>query len=95
MNLLWEPLTNEAPQPHGPPVRRSAAAEEVNGHPWEGDAHTDQRVDGVAVERHHHQEDREEAENDGVQETELWEEEREGEGMGEVVLWASQSMFTS
>lgn len=55
---------------------RSVAAEEVNRYSWEGDADTDQRVDGVTVERHHHQEDGEETENDGVEETELWEEER-------------------
>lgn len=62
---------------------RSAAAEEVNGHSWEGDPDTDQRVDRVAVERHHHQEDGEETENDGVYETELWEKER-----GEVMkIW--------
>lgn len=57
-------------------MRRSFAAEEVNGHSWQGDANADQGVDGVTVERHHHQEDGEETEDDGVEETELREEEK-------------------
>lgn len=55
---------------------RSVAAEEVNRHARQGDADTDQGVYGVTVERHHHQEDGEETENDGVEETELWEEKK-------------------
>ena len=55
---------------------RSVAAEEVNRHARQGDADTDQGVYGVTVERHHHQEDGKETENDGVEETELWEEKR-------------------
>lgn len=69
-------LTNEAPQPQWSLVGRSVAAEEVNRHARQGDADTDQGVYGVTVERHHHQEDGEETENDGVDETELWEEKR-------------------
>lgn len=55
---------------------RSVAAEEVNRHSWQGDTNADEGVDGVAVERHHHQEDGEQTENDGVEQTELEEEER-------------------
>jgi len=70
-------LTDEAAQPQRPLAGRSVAAEEVNGHSWKGDADADQGVDGVAVERHHHQEDGKEAENDGEEQTELWKETRD------------------
>lgn len=55
---------------------RSVAAQEVYGHSRQGDADADKRVDGVAVEWHEHQEEGQEAENDGVEETELRKEER-------------------
>lgn len=64
-------LTNYVPYPQRPLVGRSVAAEEVNRHSWQGDADANQRVDGVAVERHHHQEDGEETEDDGIEETQL------------------------
>lgn len=44
----------------------SFAAQEVNRHPWEGDADADQRVDGVAVQGHDHQEDGQDTEDNGV-----------------------------
>lgn len=54
----------------------SVAAEKVDGHSWQGNTDADQGVDGVTVERHHHQEDGEEAENDGEEQTELREAEK-------------------
>lgn len=79
LHMVFWSLTNEAPEPQWPLVGRSIAAEEVDGNPWQGNPNADQGVDGVAVERHHHQEDGEDAENDGVEETELQEdEERRG-----------------
>lgn len=69
----WVCLTDEAAQPQRPLGGRSVAAEEVDRNSWQGDADADQGVDGVAVEGHHHQEDGEEAENDGVDQAELWE----------------------
>lgn len=67
------------------------AAEEVNGHAWEGDPDPDQGVDGVAVQRYHHQEDREEAEDDGEEETELWTE--AGENIKETVRFITSALI--
>lgn len=64
-------LTNEVPYPQRPFGRRRVAAQEVHGNAGESDADADQRVDGVTVERHDHQEDGQEAEQDGVHEAEL------------------------
>lgn len=64
-------LTNEFPYPQRPFGRRRVAAQEVHGNAGESDADADQRVDGVTVERHDHQEDGQEAEQDGVHEAEL------------------------
>lgn len=64
-------LTNEVPYPQRPLGRRRVAAQEVHGNAGQSDADADQRVDGVTVERHDHQEDAQEAEHDGVHEAEL------------------------
>lgn len=75
---VWKscnPLTNDVPYPQWPFVGWSVAAQEVDGHSGQGDGDADQRVDGVTVERHDHQEDGQQAENDGVEEAELQEEE--------------------
>lgn len=82
---MWNPLTNDVPYPLWPLVGWSVAAEEVDGHSGQGDAYADQRVDGVTVERHDHQEDGQQAENDGVEEAEL----REGDGEEEKKLGLS------
>lgn len=73
-------LTDEPSQPQRSFVSRGVAAEEVDGHSRQGDADADQGVDGVTVQRHHHQEDGEDAENNGVEQTELWKEKRERAG---------------
>lgn len=69
-------LTDGATYPHWPLVGRGVAAEEVNGHSRQGYGDANQRVDGVTVEGHNHQEDCQEAEDDGVEEAELEEEEK-------------------
>lgn len=67
-------LTDGATYPHRPLVGRGVAAEEVNGNSRQGNGDADQRVDGVTVEWYNHQEDCQEAEDDGVEEAELEEE---------------------
>lgn len=69
-------LTDGATYPHWPLVGWSVAAEKVNGHSRQGYGDADQGVDGVTVEGYHHQEDCQEAEDDGVDEAELEEEEK-------------------
>lgn len=64
-------LTDEVPQPQWPLGSWRVAAQEVHGNSRQSDADAYQRVDGVAVKRHDHQEDGQEAENDGVQKAEL------------------------
>lgn len=66
-------LTNYVPYPLWSFVGWSVAAEEVHRHSRQGDAYANQRIDGVTVERHNHQEDGQQAENDGVEEAELQE----------------------
>lgn len=45
---------------------------EVDGHPRQGDADADQRVDRVTVERHGHQEDGTQAEHHREEQGQLW-----------------------
>lgn len=46
--------------------------QEVDGDPRQCDADADQGVDGVAVQRHGHQEDAAQAEDHGVGQRQLW-----------------------
>lgn len=66
-------LTEDFVEESGPGAARQMEAEEVDGHAGQrhGDAH--QRVDGVAVERHHHQEEAAQAVHDGEEQGQLWE----------------------
>lgn len=47
-------------------------AQEVDGNSRQGDGDADQGIDGVAVQRDHHQENGAQAEHHGVQQRELW-----------------------
>lgn len=86
-------LTDEPSQPQRSFVSRGVAAEEVDGHSRQGDANADQGVDGVTVQRHHHQEDGEDAENNGVEQTELWKEKRERAGWDDGMNYCLKNSF--
>lgn len=86
-------LTDEPSQPQRSFVSRGVAAEEVDGHSRQGDADADQGVDGVTVQRHHHQEDGEDAENNGVEQTELWKEKRERAGWDDGMNYCLKNSF--
>lgn len=69
-------LTDKFAKPQWSTGGRCIAAQKVDRDAWQGDCDANQRVNGVAVERDHHKKDGAKAENNRVDDTELWKWER-------------------
>lgn len=65
-------LTQQLGEQRGPSGLRQVDSQEVDGDPRQGDGYANQRVDGVAVQRHGHQEDAAQAEHHREGQRELW-----------------------
>lgn len=68
---MYGNLTQQLGDQWWPLGLRQVDAQEVDRNPWQGDGDANQRIDGVAVKRDHHQENGAQAEHHRVQQRQL------------------------